>query len=732
MTAPSGLHLSDRLLRLLRLIKKELAESLRDRRTVFTLVLMPLLLYPVLAMAFQQMLLYNKVEKGYLRYRLACATPEEATSLRNYWKIGLQYYLNRHGGPEAGGKKPEEVPTPLPIPELQVFVTANVVEAVRSGEVDVGIILDPPGPFPMDPRRLIDRDLQLVYREDSLVSRDGAKYLEQLTADANAQMVSRQLQLRKIEQRGDPIQVTSRMLEAEKQRSSLMPVLIPLILILMTMTGAVYPAIDLTAGERERGTLEVLVAAPIPRMSVLFAKYVAVLAVAMLTAIVNLGTMALTLQLTGMGPAIFGSSISPRVLAVVFLLLILFAMFFSAVLLTLTSFARSFKEAQAYLIPLMLFCLTPGIMALMPGLTLNGPLAVVPLVNIVLLARDVLEGSATAMSAAVVVVLTLVYALAAITVAARVFGTEAVLSRESSGWGGFFYRPTNQRSRPEASGALLCLALLFPAYFLMTNGLAQLQNLDLGSRLILSSLAGLVLFMGFPLLAAWRGKVSISSGFSLLRPPEWFWFAGGLLGISLWPFIHEIVLISRQMGIATLPDSLRTRISELIGQWRTLSPMVIVAAMALIPAIAEEFFFRGYLLNALRGQNNRESRAALVSSALFSLFHLLVSDSMAVERLLPSFLLGMILARLALRSGSIFPGILLHALHNSCVVLLGYYEPRLTEMGWIQPDQQHYPSWLLLGSALIACTGFLFLILAPNRVNNLDLALGMEKQQTRG
>src|SRR5207244_1079605 len=71
--------------------------------------------------------------------------------------------------------------------------------------------------------------------------------------------------------------------------------LVPLILILMTITGAVYPAIDLTAGERERGTLEILVAAPIPRLGLLFAKYVSVVTVAVLTAVINLTTMIATL-----------------------------------------------------------------------------------------------------------------------------------------------------------------------------------------------------------------------------------------------------------------------------------------------------------------------------------------------------------------------------------------------------------------------------------------------------
>ena len=77
--------------------------------------------------------------------------------------------------------------------------------------------------------------------------------------------------------------------------------LIPLILVLMTVTGAVYPAIDLTAGERERGTLETLIAAPVPRLGLLFAKYVAVLTVALLTAVVNLIGMTITAHSSGLG-----------------------------------------------------------------------------------------------------------------------------------------------------------------------------------------------------------------------------------------------------------------------------------------------------------------------------------------------------------------------------------------------------------------------------------------------
>src|SRR5699024_2707424 len=154
------------------------------------------------------------------------------------------------------------------------------------------------------------------------------------------------------------------------------------------------------------------------------------------------------------------------VLALVLALLVLFAAFFSAVLLSLTSFARSFKEAQAYLIPLMLFCLLPGMLALMPGLSLDGPLAVVPLMNVVLLTRGLFSGQASLGVGVVVVLSTLVYAVAAVALAARVFGAEAVLSSEQSGWADVFRRPVRTSDRLGASAALLCLALMFPAYFL--------------------------------------------------------------------------------------------------------------------------------------------------------------------------------------------------------------------------------------------------------------------------
>jgi ABC-2 type transport system permease protein/sodium transport system permease protein len=243
-------------------------------------------------------------------------------------------------------------------------------------------------------------------------------------------------------QNSEPVRMIPMAMDTGKKQLSL-AVFVPLVLILMTITGAVYPAIDVTAGERERGTLEVLVAAPIPRISLLFGKYVAVVTVALLTGVVNIVAMSLSVLISGQGKLVFGSEGFPLlILLEIFGLVLLFAAFFSAVLLVVTSFARSFKEAQAYLVPLMLASLTPGLLTLMPGVQLTPTLALVPLLNIVLLARDLLEGQALPFPALIVVLSTVGYAFLAVAVAARLFGGEAVLYTEYGSWRRFFRRKT--------------------------------------------------------------------------------------------------------------------------------------------------------------------------------------------------------------------------------------------------------------------------------------------------
>jgi ABC-2 type transport system permease protein/sodium transport system permease protein len=332
------------------------------------------------------------------------------------------------------------------VKRLVYTTTMNAEEAVRKGDVDLvfhqkskeGIVLPPRRAFPSADWD-IAVDLEVIYNEQSALSQEALAYVQRCCAAENLEFLRvRLLWCGVQQQRAEPVRLIPK--AAEGGRLSL-AVFVPLALILMTITGAVYPAIDLTAGERERGTLEVLVAAPIPRVGLLFAKYLAVATVAVLTGLVNVTAMSLSLIISGQTERVCGSS-GPSVLILIeiFGLIVLFAGFFSAVLLVVTSFARSFKEAQAYLVPLMLVSLVPGMLGLVPGLFLSKTLALVPLLNIVLLSRDLLEGKAIPQTAVLVVSATALYAFLAVAAAARLFGAEAVLYTESGSWRRLFRR----------------------------------------------------------------------------------------------------------------------------------------------------------------------------------------------------------------------------------------------------------------------------------------------------
>jgi ABC-2 type transport system permease protein/sodium transport system permease protein len=126
---------------------------------------------------------------------------------------------------------------------------------------------------------------------------------------------------------------------------------------------------------------------------------------------------------------------------------------------------------------------------------------------------------------------------------------------------------------------------------------------------------------------------------------------------------------------------------------------VLYFAIAIAAPIAEEFFFRGYVLSALRGRIPAWA-AILITAGVFGLFHASAGGIIAVERVASSTLLGIVLGCVCWRTGSVFPGMLLHALHNGMMVSLIYLAPQLQE--W-KIDQKHYlPPALVVVTTVIA------------------------------
>ncbi|MEX0818798.1 MAG: ABC transporter permease subunit/CPBP intramembrane protease, partial [Pirellulaceae bacterium] len=625
--------------RLVRLCIKELREILRDRRTIVTLVFMPLLVYPLLSMAFQKFALSSLSSMSEVECLVGVESVEAGEALARFLKTGEELLRTAESAGEVENESP---PNPsvnfADEPKIQWLYGNELQRGVASGILDAAIV--------MEPRDDLDRSAgfrkqlrcRVIYREKSALSKVAAEYITKRLDAINDHYTTEVLQVRL------PTDVELVSISGSGGAAAFsLTTLVPLILILMTITGAVYPAIDLTAGERERGTLETLMAAPVPRLSLLIAKYIAVLTVALFTATANLVAMTITLVATGLGETVFGSGgLTINLVAQVFALLILFAAFFSAILLAVTSFARSFKEAQAYLIPLMLLSLAPGMMSMMPNLQFNGLLAVTPLVNIVLLARDIFEGDVRPTLAAAAVLSTALYAFAAIGLAARIFGTDAILYGGQATWADLIRRPEQRRDSATMPGAMICLAALFPLYFLLGNLLHRLPNASMGTRLAASAVVTALLFVGIPILAAIFQRVRLASGFQLRSAGALAFLGAAVLGVSAWPLAHEVFLLNELLGLGGIDAAKVESVRALLDAWRDLSPVVILLTLAITPAVCEEFYFRGYLLGALR-KSMRPVIAIGVSALLFGAFHVIATSVLSTERFLPSTMMGLLL-----------------------------------------------------------------------------------------
>lgn len=699
---------NDRLRRLVRLTLKELREILRDRRTILTLVLMPLFMYPLMSVAFQQFFVSQLSTIKTPHYKLGFENEGDAFYLTHMLhEAGLS--LIEVGDDKAAAR------SGAPHSIVEVGVCHNLAKGLEEYDIHVGLRLIKAGVAHSDPRHDLAVDVEVWYREDWITSRDAVAYIDKYLGAANEKFLEARLQNLHVTQRAAPLRVFRKTVQGEDSASGAVSItaVIPFILILMTVTGAVYPAIDLTAGERERGTLEVLVAAPIPRIGVLLAKYVAVLTVALMTAAANLLTMTVTLEVSGLGRQLFHEGIPAGVIAAVFGLLLLFVAFFSAVLLAIASTARSFKEAQAYLIPLMLVSLAPGVLGLMPGVELTGILLVTPLANIVLLGRDLFALKASGAATIVVVVSTLLYAAAAIAVAARIFGAESVLYSSQSGWADLFRRPRRPQTSPTITAACLCLAVMFPAYFVFLNLLGRMGD-EIVTQLVLGVVMTAIVLGAIPLAACQARRVPIGPAFRIPDRAAAIFAAASLLGLSFWVVSHEAVMGMQRFRDVSLDPAFMQRVTEYADKLRELPPVVVFLTIALTPAVFEEAFFRGYLFSALRSHAGAAS-TIVTTAIVFGAFHLIAPNPLASERFVSSTLVGLVLGWVRWRTGTLLPGILMHTVHNGLLILLVYYEPQLTAHGIGVAREMHLPRGELTLGVTTACLGLCALYVLTRR-----------------
>jgi sodium transport system permease protein len=209
---------------------------------------------------------------------------------------------------------------------------------------------------------------------------------------------------------------------------------LPYILITMCLTGGLSAALDSSAGERERKTLESLLLTPAPRSQILVGKILAVTTISLAAAVVAISSMLLALtqiHFGGRSDVVFRLSLSPLATAVMVWLAILLAASFSSVTLTLGTLARSFRQGQAYVTPLYFITIFPAsIILFIPDFNPSAAYYLIPILNAVLVLRDAIIHNAVAWTALAVTSFSLVATgVLCFYAALKLFTREALLVR---------------------------------------------------------------------------------------------------------------------------------------------------------------------------------------------------------------------------------------------------------------------------------------------------------------
>ena len=387
----------------LRLFRKELIQVFRDRKLLFSTLVLPVLLMPVFMFGpslFLSRLLQGAAER--VQEVAVAGLPEEALKAL-----------------EAARLKP----VPVPDPE----------EVVREGRFPAGVV------FREGAYRVFGRLASGLGESQVVVE----KVKGALQALKEAQVAEALVRAGLPKEILSPFAVEVVDASPPKEKAGgLLGFLLPFFLVVFVLSGGQVVAVDATAGEKEKGTLEALLAAPVPLVQVALGKTLATVAMALLSGVAGL----LGLALGGAWSARFGGgvltergetlalggqvSLDGGSFLALFLTAFLLALFMGAVMVALGLYARSFKEAQSYMAPLQLLFLLPLLFLQFRGfLEIEAWHYLLPLFNVALLMDALLKGSATPLEVGLTWASTLVYALLALGLAVWVFGREDVVFR---------------------------------------------------------------------------------------------------------------------------------------------------------------------------------------------------------------------------------------------------------------------------------------------------------------
>ena len=692
-----------------RIFNREIRDQLRDRRTLFTTLILPLMMYPILGLLMLQIAQFVSETSSKVQVigRDAIAdlpvlfdnnkfTDDHAPAAGKL--LDLEFYEGREQSTSEvydDAKKlvdSDEFDAVIVFPaDLQQYILAlrNEVEA-RENEGSTVEDSQPDDSALKSAETVLPQGPQIVFNSVDDKSKIARKRIADVLESWQTSIKQTLFQAGNIPLKiADPIAIVDRDTAPEESRTAaLWASIIPMLLLMWTLSGAFYPAVDLCAGEKERGTLETLLCGPAKRIEIVAGKLLTIMTFSFFTSFFNLVSIAFTgvFMIGRMMPEgsplheQLGSVPGWSILWSLVVLVPLVAMF-SALALSAATFARSSKEGQYYMMPLLILCMPLMMISMIPSVELNLGTSLIPVAGAALLLRNLIESqfSVAIRFAFPVVASSMFCCYLALRWATAQFNSESVLFRESEKWDvklWLLQLLKTPRVAPTAgmaiSFALFVLILRFFANFLTPDVMTW-------QGLLLNNSVALILTVGVPaILAAVFLTNNLWDTLNIRRVSVPVLVIAVLLPFSLQPIISWFGVVIAE--IYPMSPSMLAGLEGMEKMFVDAPWGWLLLAFAVVPAVFEELAFRGFMLSGLRSET-KDWTAIFITAAFFGITHGILQQSLNAG------MVGVLLGYVAVRTNSIIPTMIIHFLHNGLLVVVGKFSAILE---WQQTLQVKY------------------------------------------
>ena len=354
------------------IFKKELTDVLRDRRTLFFMIAMPVIVMPLIFIGSLKFQEYQNKKSEEKILNIAIVNESDDVQIRDY-------ILNQKGVNLIEDIDADSLEKGIKSDSLQggLYIGKNFLNNISTNQMGA---------------------VEIYFKSSDLMSKAKKRINNALDQYKNKVVAERLLRFDIDKNLLEPLQIIDRDMSTKKETmGKALGGLVPYMLVIFIFLGAMYPAIDLGAGEKERGSLETLLSSPATKFEITVGKLMVVSLTGLVSGLISVVGITAPMYFIDNIPDQIKSTvleiISPFMIISVIFLMIPIAIFFASMLLSISFYARSFKEAQSLMGPLNIIIIVPLMLTLGPGIEIDHITALIPLINVGLLTKEILAGS---------------------------------------------------------------------------------------------------------------------------------------------------------------------------------------------------------------------------------------------------------------------------------------------------------------------------------------------------